>query len=223
MREFDAFSALPYRSPVPRLVTSARASIQNRIIASYRGVAFYDGNRDSGYGGLKYDGRWEPVAQSMAKEYGLGAQAGVLQVGADKGFLLEEFRRLGFKVRGTEVSKYAIAGAPEGVQPYIELAKPTCLPFDDGEFDLVIAAGPVYSLTLEDAIRCLKEIKRVGRQSFITLGAYDSWASYFLFRGWSLLGCTILSKADWLAVLEHCEYTGDYKFNTAESLGLQWS
>lgn len=231
MREFDAFRLYPQPKETRR-VSAERSSIHNRIIASYRGSAFYDGARGFGYGGLVYDGRWEPVARDMAQEYRLGstasvcgkaADSSVLQIGCDKGFLLEEFRKLGLKVRGTEVSKYAIECAPEGLRPFVQEAFPYCMPFDDGEFDLVIAAGPVYSLTLEDAIRCLMEIKRVGRQSFITLGAYDTREDYWLFRGWTLLGSTILSKADWIEVLEHAEYTGDYRFNTAESLGLQWS
>lgn len=232
MKEFDAFALYPQPAE-PRKVTAARGSIHNRIIASYRGVAFYDGARDSGFGGMKYDGRWAPVARAMAEHYELGvpdsmqglAGAGsVLQVGTDKGYLLEEFRKFGIGVRGTDVSKYAIDSAPAGLHGLIEQAFPYNLPFGDGAFDLVICAGPVYCLTLEDAIRCLKEIQRVGRgKSFITLGAYDTEDGYWLFRAWTLLGCTILSKADWLEVMEHAGYTGDYRFNTAESLRLQWA
>jgi hypothetical protein len=223
MREFDAFERYP-SSGVPRRVTATRGSIHNRIIASYRGVAFYDGERDSGMGGMKYDGRWEPTARYMAQVYGLGAHSKVLQVGTDKGFLLEEFRKLGIQVRGTDVSNYAIKSAPEGVRPFIEQAAPVSLPYKDSEFDFVIAAGPVYSLTLEDAIKCLREIGRVGKgRSFITLGAYDTEDGYWLFRSWTLLGCTILSRSDWLEVMEHAGYTGDYRFNTAESLGLVWA
>jgi hypothetical protein len=48
------------------------------------------------------------------------------------------------------------------------------LPFDAKSFDLVLGVSCVYQLNLPDAIKCLKEIQRVGRgKSFITLGAYE--------------------------------------------------
>lgn len=35
-----------------------------------------------------------------------------------------------------------------------------------------------------------------------------------------LLGSTILKKNEWVEVLKHSGFTGDYKFNTATSLNL---
>ena len=38
----------------------------------------------------------------------------------------------------------------------------------------IFQSSPVYSLNLADAIKCLNEIRRVGKgKSFITLGAYE--------------------------------------------------
>ena len=85
----------------------------------------------------------------------------------------------------------------------------------------MIAIGPVYSMSLTDSIRCLKEIKRVGKgKSFITLGSYSNEKDFKLFRNWTLLGTTILKKKEWIEVLKHTKYTGDYKFNNAKSLNL---
>ena len=47
----------------PRVVSSKLRTIQHRIVASSRGKEFYDGDRDFGYGGFNYDGRWLPIAQ----------------------------------------------------------------------------------------------------------------------------------------------------------------
>lgn len=222
MREFDALKGYPGPKE-PRLVHPKIRTIQNRIVASYRGKEFYDGDRNNGYGGLRYDGRWMPIAKNMAKEYSLNDQSAILQIGSDKGFLLHEFLQLypAAKVRGTEISDYAIDSTMLSVKPFVRMAAFTELPFADGEFDFVVAVGPVYSLNLPDAIKCLKEIQRVGKgKSFITLGAYETEEDFRLFRYWTLLGCTILSKQDWIAVLDHVGYTGDYKFNTAQSLNL---
>ena len=222
MREFDALKGYP-EPKEPRLVHPKIRTIHNRIIASRRAEEFYDGDRCNGYGGLKYDGRWAPIARNMAQEYSLDGQSAILQVGSDKGFLLHEFLQIfpAVKVRGTEISGYAIDHTMPSVRPSVQKAPFTELPFAAGEFDLVIAIGPVYSLNLPDAIKCLKEIQRVGRgKSFITLGAYETEEDFRLFRYWTLLGCTILSKEDWVEVLRHADYTGDYKFNTAKSLNL---
>jgi hypothetical protein len=222
MREFDILRDYP--EPLkPRVVHPDIRTIQNRITASYRDKDFYDGDRNNGYGGLNYDGRWLAIARAMCREYGLTDDSAVLQVGCDKGFLLHDFRQIhpNMKLVGTEISDYAIATALPSVKELIQKAPFTRLPFRDGEFDFVVAIGPVYSLTLADAIACLKEIQRVGKgKSFITLGAYDTEDDFRLFRYWTLLGCTILSKPDWVEVLKHAGYTGDYKFNTAQSLNL---
>ena len=42
-----------------------------------------------------------------------------------------------------------------------------------------------------------------------------------LLRYWFLLGTTILTKADWIYVMETAGYTGDYRFDTATYLNLK--
>jgi len=222
MREYDALTGYP-EPKQPRVVHPNIRTIHNRIVASYRGEEFYDGDRNDGYGGFTYDGRWAQVAQNMLEQYSLSGQSAILQIGSDKGFLLHEFLQIypEMKVRGAEVSDYAIGCTMPSVKSFVEQAPFTELPFADNEFEFIIAIGPVYSLNLPDAIKCLKEIQRVGKgKSFITLGAYETEEDFRLFRYWTLLGSTILSKDDWVEVLNHVGYTGDYKFNTAESLNL---
>ena len=222
MRELDLLQGYPQPS-VPRRVGPHLRTIKNRITASYRGKDFYDGDRRDGYGGLNYDGRWIPIARNMLREYHLDPSCSVLQIGCDKGFLLHDLLEVcpGLTVRGTEISDYAIANSMPSVKSLILKAPFETLPFPNRHFHLVIAIGPVYSLNLPDAISCLKEIQRVGRgNSFVTLGAFDNEEDFRLFRYWTLLGSTILSKTDWLEVLEHTGYTGDYKFNDAKSLEL---
>lgn len=222
MREFDALKGYP-EPKEPRTVGRNLRTIQNRITASYRGREFYDGDRNNGYGGLKYDGRWVPIAKFMAEEYGLNEKSSILQINCDKGFLLHDFQGLfpGIKARGVEISDYAIETAMTSVKSHIRKAPFTAIPFEDREFDFVIAIGAVYSLQLSDAIQCLKEIQRVGRgRSFVTLASYRTDEEKRLFETWTLLGTTILQEHEWLDVLRHVKYTGDYKFTSARSLNL---
>ena len=222
MREFNPLKGYPQPAE-PRYVGPHVRTIRNRIKASYRGRDYYDGDRNSGYGGFKYDGRWVPIAKNMYQEYGLNGSSAVLQVGCEKGFLLHDFHQLfpQMKVRGTEISNYPIENAMLSVKPYITKAPFTELPFADGEFDLVIAIGVVYTLTLRDAISCLQEIQRVGKgKGFVTLGAYRNEEESRLFRYWTVLGCTVLHVDDWVEVLKETGYTGDYHFTTAKTLNL---
>ena len=222
MREFDILANYP--SPKkPRLVGKDLRSIKNRIIASYRDRDFFDGDRSNGYGGYKYDGRWKSIAESMVSEYQLKSGSRILHIGCEKGFLLSDLLDLNsqFDLYGLENSAYAINNSMEQVRDKIRFSDYRNLDFKNGFFDLVIAIGPVYTLNLGDGIGLLKEIQRVTKKnSFITLGSYEKEEDFWLFRDWTLLGTTVLKQAEWLEVLKHVGFTGDYKFNSAKSLNL---
>src|ERR1700740_1833852 len=72
---------------------------------------YWDGSRETGYGGYKYDGRWRKVADAMVATYGIKPGMRVLDVGSGKGFLLHDFRESvpGLEVAGIDVSAYAVA------------------------------------------------------------------------------------------------------------------
>ena len=214
MREFDAFPCYP---PVKRI---ANRTITNRIAASYKDKEFYDGNRQNGYGGMYNDLRWAPIAENLIKVYGLTPDSSVLQVNCHKGFLLQELLQRNINIRGITDSQYAYDLANWRVQPFMRVGKFTVLPFQDNEFDLVVAVSTVYSLSLVDAISSLKEIQRVGKKAFITLASYDTPEEYWLGQKWYLRATTILTKPEWIEVLNHCGYEGDYTFETVQTLGL---
>ena len=222
MREFNALKDYP--QPKERVVGPNIRTTKNRIIAAYRGKEYYDGDRKNGYGGFKYDGRWKTIVDFMCQEYKLNQDSSVLVVGCEKGFILHDFHEKfpKMKVRGVDISKYAIENAMPSIKQYVQEAPFTKLPFKDHEFDFVIAIGVVYTLNLADAMKCLKEIQRVGKgKSFLTLGAYKDPVGERLFRYWTLLGSTILHVDDWKEVLQESGYTGDYFFSTAEYLNLK--
>lgn len=225
MREFNALNNYP-KPANPRYISKNLRTIESRIIASYRDKEYYDGDRNNGYGGFKYDGRWQDVADFMYKEYKLSKDSAILHIGCEKGFLLHDFHEKypDLKVCGTEISAYAVENSMPSIKSYVQIIDSfKKLPYGDHEFDLVLAMGVVYCLTLSDAISCLKEIQRVGKgKSFITLAAYKNEEDAAMFKQWTLLGSTILHVDEWLKVLHHAGYTGDYTFYTAETLNLRW-
>ena len=212
MREHNALRSYPKGGP--RI--AVERTFEGRIHAAAKDREFYEGDRKHGMGGYKDDGRWEAVASDLIADYVPTETA--LHIGADKGFLVYDLLELGLHALGTEISEYAIKRAcvPLVYAPY------TALPFGDKAFDLAIAIGPVYTLSLRDAMSCLREIERVAKRAFITLASYETQEELDLMRLWSIGGNLILPKEQWIKLLEYCGYTGDYWFVTAKTLDLRW-
>ena len=51
---------------------------------------YWDGSRETGYGGYKYDGRWRKVADALVEQYNIKPGMRILDVGSGKGFLLHD-------------------------------------------------------------------------------------------------------------------------------------
>src|ERR1700737_3096044 len=62
---------------------------------------YWDGSRQTGYGGYKYDGRWRKVSRALVDHYGLKSGDRILDVGAGKGFLLHD---LSLECPGVEIA-----------------------------------------------------------------------------------------------------------------------
>ena len=79
---------------------------------------YWDGDRRTGYGGMKYDGRWRKVADAMTQHYQLKAGDQVLDVGCGKGFLMHDLVESvpGLEVTGLDVSGYAKKNAKPEIQ-----------------------------------------------------------------------------------------------------------
>ena len=146
MREFNALKDYP-QPKEPRIVGPDIRTIKSRIIASYRGKEYYDGDRKNGYGGFHYDGRWKKIVDFMCKEYNLDENSSILQIGCEKGFLLHDFHEKfpRMKIRGTDISDYAIKNSMPSIRTCVQKAPFTELPFKDHEFDFVMAIGVVYT------------------------------------------------------------------------------
>ena len=95
------------------------------------------------------------------------------------------------------------------------------LPFEDIEFDFVMAYASIYMLNLRGVMDSLREIQRVGKgRSYVTVGAYRTKEERDLLLEWTLIGTTILHVDEWIEVFQETGYTGDYYFTTAASLNL---
>jgi hypothetical protein len=223
VKKFNLLNTYP-NPKAKRYVNENIRTIKNRINASYREREFYDGKRNDGMGGFYYDGRWKKIADKICKKYNLNNNSSILQLGAQKGFLLHDIKNKFPKIKivGLDYSNYAINKAMKNVKRNIKKVEDyTKLNFKTNYFDFVIALGVVYEYDLTRAISTLKEIQRVSKgNSFITLGSYNNQKEYVQLKQWTLLGTTLLKEKEWRQVMKHVKFTGDYDFVNAKKLNL---
>ena len=160
------------RNPDERAAT---ITAEDRRIAKQFGREFFDGSRNRGYGGYRYDGRWVPVVKRFVEYYNLTGSSRVLDVGCAKGFMLHDFIQVvpGITVAGIDISQYAIDSSMEDVSPFLRVGNAKDLSmFGNKSFDLVISINTIHNLKPEECKQALAEIQRVGRHAFITV---DAW------------------------------------------------
>jgi SAM-dependent methyltransferase len=184
-------------------------------LAKQWGKDYWDGDRKTGYGGMRYDGRWRVVAENMAKHYGLKAGDRILDVGCGKGFLLYEFTQVvpGIEVVGLDISTYAIEHAKEEVKPFLKAGHANKLPFKDASFDLIISLNTLHNLYCYDLDKALREIQRVGRKHrYIVVESYRNEEEKANLLYWQLTCESFCTPEEWEWWFRQTGYTGDFSF-----------
>lgn len=184
-------------------------------IASRFGQEYWDGERQYGYGGYSYDGRWRRIAERMAENYQLKPGMRILDVGCGKGFLLYEFTQVvpGLEVSGIDISVYGIEHAKEEVRASLLVGSASNLPFKDGEFDLVLSLGTLHNLGIADLWSAVSEIERVSRRhKYIMIESYRNQREKANLLYWQLTCKSFYSVEDWEWLYRKIGYSGDYGF-----------
>ena len=207
------------KSKVNRLVNR---KIKNKFIAWELDKEYYDGDRNNGYGGYSYDGRWLKLLPKFISKYKLSNKSKILDLGCKKGFIMKDLNILlpKAKVYGIEDHIYPIQNAEKEIKKNIIYGNYFNIPFKKNYFDLVIGFSSIYKYNFYDLVKTIREINRVSKNSFITVASYSNDKEKELFDKWTLIGTTILKKKDWLELFKILNYKGDYYFTNAKSLNL---
>jgi SAM-dependent methyltransferase len=198
---------------------AASKTPQNVALAKEFGFDFFDGDREVGYGGYRYDGRWVAVAERLRDYYELAPDAAILDVGCGKGFLLHDLKELmpACTVAGVDVSEYAIEHAMEDVKPFLRVASGDALPYPDDSFDLVMSINSIHNLPLDRCKVGLREMERVSRaHKYVTLDAWYTEEEHENLLKWMLTAESYLHADDWRKVFDEVGYTGDYHWFIAD-------
>ena len=219
MAEINLLRSLPR----PKRNLEQRQSAQtaeNIAIAREYGQAYFDGPRDVGYGGYRYDGRWIPVAADIVAHFGLKPGDRVLDVGCAKGFLVKDLMIAcpGLEVFGLDISHYALMHCERETVGRLHLGSADNLPFPDNSFDAVISLNTIHNFDRNDVITCLKEINRVSKhnKNFVQVDSYRTPEQRALFMSWVLTARYHDYPDGWLAAFAEADYTGDYYWTIIE-------
>lgn len=179
------------------------------------GFDYWDGDRLTGYGGYKYDGRWRVVADAIVNHYGIKPGDRILDVGCGKGFILYDFLSAvpGVSVNGIDISTYAIEHAKDEVKPFLQVSNATDLPFEDNSFDLVISINTIHNLFNYELDKALREIERVGKKNkYICVESWRNEKEKVNLLYWQLTCEMFCTPSEWEWWFKQTGYSGDHSF-----------
>lgn len=210
MPEFDLLRSLP-RSK--RNISARETAKTPELIALSReyGKDYFDGSRDVGYGGYRYDGRWVPVATDIIDRYGLRPGDKVLDIGCAKGFLVKDLLAQGIDAYGVDVSDYALMACEPETVGRLHIGSAEKLPFPDQSFDAVLSINTLHNLERPALIQALKEMTRLARKgTFVQVDSFRTPEEKEIFESWVLTAYTYGYPHEWQAIFEEAGYAGDY-------------
>ena len=201
------------RDYLGRVTGRDKAEVAERAIQW--GYDYWDGSRETGYGGYKYDGRWRKVADAMAETYAIKPGMRILDVGAAKGFLMHDFAEAvpGVEVQGLDISRYAIGHALDDMKDKIVEGSAARLPFPDNHFDLVVSITTLHNLYIYDLFPALREMERVSRGArYLCVEAYRNEREKVNLMYWQLTCRAFHTPQEWEWIFAQAGYGGDYEF-----------
>ena len=205
-----------YPKPGNRMGKRPAITEEQRRISRMFAFDYFDGDRSHGYGGFSYHPRfWSETVRLFADYYSLAADASILDIGCAKGFMLKDFAELmpSLAITGIDVSEYAIDNSDPVVRACLDQGNAKDLPYQDGVFDLVISINTIHNLPLDDVLRALREIERVGKgNSFIMVDGWRTEEERVDLENWVLTANTMLHVDTWRELFKSAGYTGDYSF-----------
>jgi ubiquinone/menaquinone biosynthesis C-methylase UbiE len=212
MNRVELLRALP---KITRNIKQRAAVKDPNIVALARqyGEMYWDGPREYGYGGYRYDGRWRPVARDIIGHFRLERGMRVLDVGCGKGFLVKDLMLEcpGLEAFGLDISHYALLRCPPEIVGRLHLGSASSLPFPDRSFDAVLSVNTIHNLSRADAVKAMREIERLsGGRAFVQVDSYLSPEQREMFESWVLTAQFHDYPDGWLKLFAEAGYSGDY-------------
>ena len=216
MSEIDLLRSLPKGKRNVKARETAKTEEHIRISREY-GQMYFDGPREYGYGGYRYDGRWQPVAKDIVDHFGLKPGDRVLDVGCAKGFLVKDLLALGIDAYGVDVSRYALMHCEPEVVGRLQLGSADSLPFPDRSFSAVLSLNTIHNLSRDRCKVALQEIERLAPgKGFVQVDSYRTPEQRAVFESWVLTAEFYDYPEGWRSLFDEAGYTGDWYWTIIE-------
>lgn len=218
MKEVNLLRALPNSK---RNIQARKEGKSSDVVSISKqfGEMYFDGPRDYGYGGYRYDGRWLPVAKDIVEHFDLKPGNRLLDVGCAKGFLVRDLMHVcpGLEVFGLDISDYALKHCDPAVIGRLHKGTAADLPFPDHSFDVVISLNTIHNFNREGVVKALKELQRVSKgKGFIQVDSYHTDEQKRIFEEWVLTAEFHGFPEEWIKLFKQAGYTGDYYWTVLE-------
>jgi ubiquinone/menaquinone biosynthesis C-methylase UbiE len=216
--QVDLLRAIP---KITRNIAKRAAAKDPTVVALARqyGELYWDGPREYGYGGYRYDGRWRPVARDILAHFRLEPGMRVLDVGCGKGFLVKDLMLEcpGLEAFGLDISAYALLHCPPEIVGRLHLGSADSLPFPDRSFDAVISINTIHNLPRPRAVVAMREIERLSAgRAFVQVDSYLSPEQKEIFESWVLTAEFHDYPEGWLKLFAEAGYSGDYDWTIVQ-------
>jgi ubiquinone/menaquinone biosynthesis C-methylase UbiE len=210
MAEVELLRALPKGKRNITARESAKTDEHIRISREY-GEMYFDGPRELGYGGYRYDGRWQAVAKDIVDHFGLTPGDRVLDVGCAKGFLVKDLLALGIDAYGLDVSRYALMHCEPEAIGRLHLGSADSLPFPDDSFAAVLSINTIHNLPRDRCAIALSEMQRLAPgKGFVQVDSYHTPQQKEVFESWVLTAKFHDYPQGWVSLFNEAGYTGDW-------------
>lgn len=209
----EAYQKKTSRNYIERVTAHDKAECAAK--AKEWGFDYWDGERQYGYGGYTYDGRWLPIAKDIATHYGLKAGNKILDIGCGKAFLLYEFTQAvpGVEIAGLDISSYGIEHAKEEAKPYLKTGNAMTLPWPDATFDFVYSINCFHNLTIDQLKLAMQEMQRVGKKKkWLCVESYRNESEKANLLYWQLTCESFFRPEGWRFLSKEWGYDGDIGF-----------
>ena len=190
------------------------SKVKSMKISKKYSFDYWDGKRSYGYGGYKYDGRWQAIAKKIIKKYKLKKNSRVLDIGCGKGHLVYELSKIlnSKKIIGLDISKYGIKNSPRRIRNQLKVFDARKkINFKKNYFDLVVSINLIHNFSISEIFQLLKNIVHISKKSFISTESYRNNQELFNLQCWALTADSFFSEYEWRWILKQNKYFRDYE------------
>jgi len=177
------------------------------------GFDYFDNEKiKSGYNKYINDGRYSDPVKKMIKDFNLKKNEIICEYGCAKGFMLEEFKKLGFKILGFEISEYA--KKKSNINKSIKIIKKVN-DIKNYKFDFLISKNVLPHISNLKNIKKLIEIsiKRSIHKPYFIIHTFKSDKDKNLFLKWDKTHKILFNTTKWKIFLKKYDKKILYSFD----------